>query len=299
VRTSTLARGGALLTAVTVAFTLGSGPASASDSHDTVIHPKVLTRSFGSHPTASGAKLTGSKLARALRNAGTKIADSGVLGENTITEIKQKNIAMYEEGDYIWDGSATFTGIVGDDDGDLDYWASSLFVGGKDRGQFEFGYANPPYINGPGLLVPSTVATGKARLGPTETHYNNPELYPNTVSNKHSNYFYIRRGTGSTATGEGTNYPFYLVIGNKSINFHANHWKIFKPSTGQIVPMNTIKLQYRLHHEWVTLKTIQLKSTSGSGTYTVKRTSTKHNYRLYYPTTDTIYGSYTDDTGNI
>lgn len=288
-RSSTLARGGALLAAVAVGLTLGGGPAAASDSHDTTAKAKAVTTPFNGRAQANTATRTHKPTARAMG------ADALTAWMPTdITEFKQKNIAMYEAGEYIWDGFMAFSGLSDGSVGSVDYMFSHLYVGGTDRGAFEFGYSNPPYTYGPGLVVPSTIATGKARLGPTEISYVNDDTtaYANNVDNTHSNYFYIRRGTGSTAE-----YGLVVHRGSKSISFHAYNWLIFKPSTGLPVPMNTIKLQYRKDHQWVTLKTIDLNF-EGSGSY-IKTAGTPHNYRLYYPTTDTIYGSYTEGTGNI
>lgn len=273
-RTSTLARGGALLTAATLAITLSGGPASAHDSKSSAVSPT---------PTHTYAKRTGVVAKPHFRI--TKTTESAV---PVIGVVQASSTVLYQPG-----GSSIAVGVNGDGDPSLiDHIDLNLTVNGMHVGTYTLMTdADGTFIN-----IPNSVGSGKAKITSEKTYYNDGVTAPLTTG-VDSNTFYVRRATDSAATGTGSDYALYTVVGRHSINFHANKWVIFKPSTETWVPMQSIKLQYRKQHHWYTLKTIKLNS-SGSGTYTKKR-GTKYRYRLYYPTTDSILGSYTEATDSF
>lgn len=280
-RTSAFARGGALLTAATLAITLSSGPASAHDSHTAAVGPTVgsarHTASAPAKPHFSGS----------IQRKGTSVHTESVAD---LTKVSASSTVLFQP-----EGSSIVVAIDGSGWEGVDHVDLSLTVNGVQTGPYTWYHDdqdNVDFIN-----IPNSVGVGKATISSETIYYNDGVTAP-TVDSTPSNTFYVRRATTSTATGKGSNYPFFIVVGSKHINFHANHWKVFRPSTGTFVPLSSIQLQYRKDHRWVTLKTIKLSSSSGSGSYTKTR-GAKHRYRLYYATTDTTYGSYTGATDNL
>jgi len=266
VRRTTLARGGALLTAAALALTLGTGPATA-DSTQT-------------EKAASVASPTGGKPVSSLSfgSAARGITPLATPGHANIISFDQKHVVLSEPGIYTYTGHPE----VDYEGANLQRIRSRLYVGGKNQGFYE--------LTPDGIVLPSTVQSGHSRLGPSNLYYYDGS--PSTSDSTKSNYFNIRRYTKSTNT-----YGLVVTRVGSHITFKAQNWKIFKPSTGKYVAMNTMKLQYRKDGHWVTWKTISLNDV-GTGSYST-RTNTHRSYRVAYPTTDSILGSRTEATGSI
>ncbi|VXC39012.1 hypothetical protein [Aeromicrobium sp. 9AM] len=266
-RTSTLTRGGALLTAATLALSLGAGPATA-DSSQTEKAATVKS------PTGATSAPSFSFGASARTGGVTALANPG---QANIISFDQKHVVLYTPGTYVYHGNPK----INYEGSGLYRIRTRLYVGGKNQGFFDMS----PY----GIQLPSTVQSGHSRLGPSNLYYSGS---PTTSDTTKSNYFNIRRYTTSTNT-----YGLLVTRVGSHITFKAQNWKIFKPSTGKYVAMNTMKLQYRKDGHWVTWKTISLND-NGTGSYSTK-TNTHRRYRLAYPTTDSILGSHTEATGSI
>lgn len=283
-RRTTLARGGALLTAATLAISLNAGPATA-DSTQTEKAPAVKSD--------LGNKTSVDRESSSPSNRAGGFVANALPGTADILRIGQYNVVLDEPGWFIYEGNSNVDSGVDGQPGDVNLIQSNLFVGGVSRGYYELGFngATPAYTS-TGIILPSTIKTGKARLGPSNIYYTDSANHPMTTDPTLSNYFYIRRYTKSTNT-----YGLVVTRSGSRITFKAQNWKIFQPSTGKYVPMNTMKLQYRYDGRWITKKTIELNS-NGTGSYSMT-TNTKRRYRLYYPTTDTIFGASTIPTGLI
>jgi hypothetical protein len=267
VRTSTLTRGGALLTAAVLALSLGAGPATADSSQ---------TEKAATIKSPTGAtSAPGFSFGASARTGGVTAAASP--GHANILSFTQRHVVLYTPGTYIYSGSPE----INYDGSGLNRIRSRLYVGGTNQGFFD--------LTPDGIVLPSTVKSGHSQLGPSNLYYNG---YASTTDSTKSNYFNIRRYTLSTNT-------YGLVINRvgSHITFKAQNWKIFKPATGKYVAMNTMKLQYRKDGHWKTWKTITLNS-NGTGSYSTS-TNTKRRYRVAYPTTDSILGSSTVATGLI
>ncbi len=266
-RTSTLTRGGALLTAAVLALSLGAGPATADSSQT----EKAATIKSPTGATAA----PGFAFGASARTGGVTAMASA--GNANIIRYGQYNVILSEPGIFSYQSSMNIDYV----DSGLNRIRSRLYVGGTNQGFFD--------QDGYGIVLPSTVKSGKSRLGPSNLYYS---ASPSSSDSTLSNYFYIRRYTTSTNT-----YGLLVTRVGSHITFKAQNWKIFKPSTGKYVAMNSMKLQYRKDGHWVTWKTISLNS-NGTGSYSTT-TNTKRRYRVAYPTTDSILGSSTESTGLI
>lgn len=274
-RRTTLARGGALLTAATLAISLTAGTASA-DSTQT---EKAVAAS-DTAGTRTGAPVTGADLGepKAKTQRLTTLAADTLFD---ITTLSFSNGVLWSAGENSVDGI-----IEGNGTKPIDHIESNLTLNGSPRGtvtllEDEIGQ----FVN-----VLNTVGAGTAQLGPSTVYYTDSST---SVDSTMSNTFLLRRLTKTT-----NKYGLVVTRSGSRITFKAQNWKIFKPATGTYVAMNTIKLQYKdSAGRWQTKKTIELNG-FGTGSFSTT-TNTKRRYRVYYPTTDTILGSSTIPTGLI
>lgn len=262
-RTSTIARGGALLTAAAVAITLGSGPASASGSDDQAAR-------VGSQSTASAHRV-GVPFAAPIAKVTTPA---------TITKFTMKSGVLAKSGLNPFCG--TVTGVNGSGSA-ITKVQTTVRINGhyKGRTNLYLGDASPSCVGGVDLV--NTVGAGKVQLGPTRITYADATV---SVDATKSNVFYARRLVTSKAT-----YPLTIHRVSKKITFTVHGVKIFVPSTGKFKTLKKIKLQYKKGSHWKTKKTIKLNS-KGNGSYKIK-TSTKRSYRIYSATTSTASKFYT------
>lgn len=279
-RTTTFVRAGALLTAAALTLSLSNGPASADDAPSGSV-PAVDSPLPGKR---TGTDLSGYPGLSAKQNRGSV---SSAAEPDIITRIGARNTVLYQPQGTSIDISLIATEDLSSEDISV---AVKLRVSGVETKDFYEVYYDEAHDT---LFanIPNSVGMGNARI--TKTRISSLDN-PTVIDETDSNVFKIRRNTFSdTNPDEGTYSLVYGRQGSKII-FRAYKWKIFKPSTGKYVGMNSIRLQYRSNHKWKHLKSIKL-SPGGSGSYS-KRTSTKRRYRLYYPTTDTVLGTYTGAT---
>jgi hypothetical protein len=286
-RTTTAVRLGAAFTASALALSLGTSTALADDSTNTqVAHLKAI------RPTAGVAQSApvGSSAATSAKTSGKFSANAEALPTANIVSFGQKSVVLYAPGTFIYTATPNITNTDG-----ISRVDTRLTVNGSGKGNREFGFK---VIDGlypvPGVvLTSSTTSVGKAKLGPSTITYNDGGTTPPSSDPTVGGNFYIRRGTDSFAT-----YGLELIRTGSKIKFKANSWKVFIQSSGKWVGLRSIKLQQRNSNgSYTTIKTIPL-NVYGSGSYT-KTTSTRHRYRLLVPTTDTVFGSYTDTSGLI
>lgn len=274
-RRTTLARGGALLTAAALALSLSAGPATADSTQTEKAASVSDTAEARTGPPATGSGFSApSARAQKLQS----------LAETTETAAIPADITTFSFSDGVLfrAGENSVDGLVDGTQGSvpIDHIDMNLSLNGVPKGtvtllEDEIGQ----FVD-----ILNTVGAGKAQLGPSTIHYTDGS---SSVDDTMSNYFQLRRLTKSTNA-----YGLVITRSGSRITFKAQNWKIFKPSTGTYVPMNTIKLQYKdSAGNWLTRKTIELNA-YGTGSYSTI-TSTKRRYRLYYPTTDTILGSRT------
>ena len=279
-RTTTAVRLGAAFTATALALSLGTGIASAEDAPDTQVAQLKAIR-----PTAGVAKQAPAD-SHAVPSGTTAGKTSGkvspsVLPTADILSFGQKSLALYEPGTWAYEGTPNVTNSAG-----ISQVTTRLTVNGSNKGD--------RFLQGNGIvLTSSTTSVGKAKLGPSTIFYNDSGVTPPTYDPTIGGYFYIRRGTDSLA-----DIAFEIERTGSKIKFKANSWKVFIQSSGKWVGLRSIKLQQRNSNgSYSTIKTIAL-NTYGSGSYT-KTTSTRHRYRLLVPTTDTVFGSYSETSGWI
>lgn len=274
-RRTTLARGGALLTAATLAISLTAGTASA-DSTQT---EKAVAAS-DTAGTRTGAPATGSIFGASKARA--QRVETLAATPADITTLSISNGVLWRAGENSVD--AFVDGVDGSVP--IDHIEMNLTLNGSPRGTVTlFEDEIGQFID-----VLNTVGAGTAQLGPSTIHYADSST---SVDSTMSNTFLLRRLTKTT-----NKYGLVVTRSGSRITFKAQNWKIFKPATGTYVAMNTIKLQYKdSAGRWQTKKTIELNG-FGTGSFSTT-TNTKRRYRVYYPTTDTILGSSTIPTGLI
>lgn len=274
-RRTTLARGGALLTAATLAISLTAGTASA-DSTQT---EKAVAAS-DTAGTRTGAPATGSIFGASKARA--QRVETLAATPADITTLSISNGVLWRAGENSVD--AFVDGVDGSVP--IDHIEMNLTLNGSPRGTVTlFEDEIGQFID-----VLNTVGAGTAQLGPSTIHYADSST---SVDSTMSNTFLLRRLTKTT-----NKYGLVVTRSGSRITFKAQNWKIFKPATGTYVAMNTIKLQYKdSAGHWQTKKTIELNG-FGTGSFSTT-TNTKRRYRVYYPTTDTILGSSTIPTGLI
>ena len=274
-RRTTLARGGALLTAATLAISLTAGTASA-DSTQT---EKAVAAS-DTAGTRTGAPATGSIFGASKARA--QRVETLAATPADITTLSISNGVLWRAGENSVD--AFVDGVDGSVP--IDHIDMNLTLNGSPRGTVTlFEDEIGQFID-----VLNTVGAGTAQLGPSTIHYADSST---SVDSTMSNTFLLRRLTKTT-----NKYGLVVTRSGSRITFKAQNWKIFKPATGTYVAMNTIKLQYKdSAGHWQTKKTIELNG-FGTGSFSTT-TNTKRRYRVYYPTTDTILGSSTIPTGLI
>lgn len=248
-RPSTLVRSGAVLTATALAITLGTGPASATDSTSSSAVRAAAPAAEARGSFADAAARTSGPVKPAAVTLGTFRLNSGVITSKDLTGIF---------GDVIPSGSGTVTSAV-----------TTVTVNGVVKGQVPL---YPGDDNG-GVDIPRVWGSGAVVLGPTTFNYQGE---PSSLETKKSNTFYVRKNIKTTRS-DGIALRIRRV--NSKISFKAQQIKIVNPSSGQYVSAGSVKLQYKSGSTWKTKKTIKLDS-SGNGSYS-RTTSSKYRYRLF------------------
>lgn len=168
-----------------------------------------------------------------------------------------------------------------------------LKVNGKNKGSFPVYYYDEDdvfYIE-----VPGDIGLGKSVFTGSTVHYSDESAQASTYDKTDSNKFNVRRGSyaeeyedefGDTWVAE---YAWY----GKWKSMEVFGLYIYSPSAGEMVPMKSVKLQYKKGSKWKTKKTMKLNE--GYGYYEWK-SSKKYRYRLYSPTTSTFEGMYIGPT---
>jgi hypothetical protein len=289
-RTTTAVRLGAAFTASALALSLGAGTALAEDSTDTQsVHLKSVSPTAGTaaRTPVSKSQATKTPFSGTNRSSVTpSVANCELPPTSDITSFSQKSIVLGAPGTFVFEGAPIVTNPAG-----VGYIGARVTVGSAmNSRELYFEGADPayPYF---GIVLPSTSPVGKAKLGPSNIYYQCPD-HTSTGTTTHDDTvggtFYIRRLTKSIAT-----YGFEIYRSDSKIKFKANSWKIFQPSTGKLVGIRSIKLQYRhTNGSYSTYKTIPL-NIYGTGSWSTT-TNTKRHYRLKIYTTDTIWGSWSE-----
>ena len=259
-QSSTLYRAGAIFTASALALSLGTGPASAADSSRQSVGFAPATQSGSNAFQKAGASDSQARVAAAAAD---------------VTKITIPNSVLSKKGfNQIYGARVNYTGS-----GTIKSIKSTVRVNGK---------ASFLYFNANGTVsVPSTAGAGSARIVKSTVSYTDGS---SSVDTTQSNAFFLRRALS-------TNGALKIVRKGKKVTFTATRIRVFRPASGTYVSLGKVKLQYKSGSKWMTKKNITLNS-KGKGTYTIS-TSTKRRYRLFVPTTSTLYGGSTRTSGRI
>lgn len=271
-RPSTIVRSGAVLTATALAITLGTGPASATDStSSSAVRTAAPAAETRDSVADAAARPSGAARAAAV-TLGTFRLESGVITSKELTSIYGDVLAS-DPGTTSATTTVTVNGVV---KGDV-----KLYIA-EDKG---------------GVDIPRAWGSGAVVLGPT-TFGTGADA---TVDTKKSNTFYVRKNIKTTrgASTETIKDDIALRIRrvNSKISFKAQQIKIVNPSSGQYVSAGSVKLQYKSGSTWKTKKTIKLDS-SGNGSYS-RTTSSKYRYRLFISKTSRSVEFRTEQSSRI
>jgi hypothetical protein len=272
-RTSTLARAGAVATAAALAFTLGAGPASASDDisvergFTTVPKTPALKKAPQSNLAAPAQRMKAS-LVTAVPNPAPNLTTFALARDQVLYAKGEKNLL---QGTVVIanepDGFFNLTTQFFNTHESLDY-SPQLFTGTV-SGPVYGGVAISP-AKGPGLYKfgpPSGIFYGDN----FETDFVNDLTASNTIR--------VRNATN----GE----THYFKSGKK--HQVTVDIKVFKPAVGIFGSgITSARLQYKSGSTWKPYKTVKLNK-YGKGAYSWS-TSTKRTYRILVPTTLSIQG---------
>ena len=284
-RRTTLARGGALLTAATLALSLGAGPATADST---------TTESGSVAPDTSFSPDRGGSVPAPSAKSGARASASDVeitsVGDATIDDFIIKSGVMGSldpEYPYVETaGRLTFNYFNGAKLGTpAQAGGPTAWTQATVNGVFKSGdsgwvpmWANRPTEPYPGAAIPRRFGAGKMVLGPTVevlTVKNAATSW--TPLTAKSNTFYIRRDTWGT---------FKASHSGSTVSFGAR--ARIRGTDGSALSAKTGYIQYASDGTWKTLKTLSLDST-GNGKWSY-RTSKQRTYRFLVKRTSVING---------
>ncbi|MEV7397704.1 hypothetical protein [Aeromicrobium sp. NPDC092404] len=268
-RTSTLARAGAVLTASALAFSLGTGTASAAE--DVQIDKSFTT--VPEVPPVKKAPKVKLDLGASLKRSAVELAP----GDPDLTTFAlARNQVLYSKGD----GNFLRGTVVIANEPAAKYNLTTMFMNGHEfldyNPYLESGFATKEPLGG--VWAPSIKGPGLYDFGPSAIFYSDtPGDYIEDTT--HSNTIRVRNAT----RGETTYY--------RSGRYHkvTASIKVFKPSVGIFGGgITSARLQYKSGGTWKAYKTIKLnKYGKGSVSWS---TSSKRTYRVLVPTTLSVQG---------
>lgn len=285
-RRTTLARGGALLTAATLALSLGAGPATADSTQtesgsiapDTSFAPD-RGASFPAPPAAkSGSRASGSDVGIAA--AGDATIDDFIIKSTVMGSLDPEWPYVYAPGRITFNyfnGAKLGTPTQA---GDPTVWSRATVNDVPRTGENDWVpmWANRPSEPYPGAEIPRHFGAGKVVLGSHVEVYTTKESVPSwTLLNAKSNTFYVRRDTFGT---------FKASHSGSTVSFGAR--ARLRATDGSAIAAKTGYIQYASDGTWKTLKTLSLDST-GNAKWSY-RTSSKRTYRFMVKRTSVING---------
>jgi hypothetical protein len=273
-RTSTFARAGAVLTASALAFTLGTGPASAADDTTT-------TTTFSTVPDAQ-AKVDWANAgrARAAAKGGDVTAQFAVNPDLKTFAFATKNQVLADPNfNPLYGTIAVTPGNPGTPSGGYSM-ATLLKYYGSTKGYVPLyeGFATKEPFGG--TPIPDTFGPGLYSFGPTRIYDpSNGALYFQDTTP--SNTIRVRNATKGSIV-----YTKYYSSRKHKVTIHA---QVYRPSANIFAGgISSVRLQYKSGSTWKAYKTIKLNK-YGKASYTWY-TSTKRTYRVLVPTTLSIQG---------
>ena len=290
-RTSTLVRSGAALTASMLALSLGTVAASADDSSTVKVKADSTTAGAHAAPAATGFSQSGP--VRQDAPGGAQAAALPKAGDVTLKTFRLNDGVLVRKALNGVNGTVSFTFKSGVSLDTTQGWpaVADVYVNGKK-------YLNQNlYYTGDASSTPGGIDL-RGNWGPGRVTLSGVKVLAKTsdgtavVQVPGTEVFYARRLVSSNQT-----YPLTIDRVNSRIKFTAHGVKILNPYKGSMISAGTVKLQYATSSGWKLKKTIKLSS-SGSGSYTTY-TNTKRHYRLYYPETNTATEFRTKQSGNI
>ena len=274
-RTSTLARAGAVLTASALAFTLGAGSASATEDTTT------KTATIDTRPGAAAAKVDWNTAGLARQGKSDVTADFVANPDLKTFAFATKNQVLYGPTDNALFGTIAVTpGNPGPPGGlgynmvtNLKYYGTS-----KTTVPLYAGFATKEPLGG--TPIPDTYGPGLYSFGPTRIYdpVNAGQFYDDpTLSTT------VRVRNATTADNL---YTWYTGSSKKKVSVKA---KVYRPSANIFAGgISSVRLQYKSGSTWKTMKTIKLNK-YGNASYSWSQSS-KRTYRVLIPTTLSIQG---------
>jgi len=273
-RTSTLARAGAVLTASALALTLGAGSASASEDTTT------KTATIDTRPGAAATKVDWNTAGLA-RQGKSDVSANFVANPDLKTfAFATKNQVLYgPAGNALFGTIAVAPGNPGPPGGlgynmttNLKYYGST-----KTAVPLYAGFATKEPLGG--TPIPDTYGPGLYSFGPTSIA--DPGGGSPFVDPTLSNTVRVRN-----ATMADNLYTYYTGSSKKKVSVKA---KVYRPSANIFAGgISSVRLQYKSGSTWKTMKTIKLNK-YGNASYSWSQSS-KRSYRILIPTTLSIQG---------
>ncbi len=286
-RRTTLARGGALLTAAILALSLGAGPATAADSPTTESGSIAPDTSFSPDRGASFPAPSAARTGARASGSDVGIASAGDVTIHDYSISSGVMGTLDPEWPYVYaPGRITFNYFNGARLGTPTNYGPTMWTHATVNGVYRNGeddwvpmWANRPSESAPGAEIPRHFGAGKIVLGPEMEVYTTHDAAdgPWTIINATSNTFYVRRDTWGT---------FKASHSGSTVSFGAR--ARIRGTDGSALTAKTGYIQYASSGTWKTLKTLSLDST-GNAKWSYK-TSSKRTYRFMVKRTSVING---------